>query len=167
MFRRDGDLLTESHMLAHRHTHTCFRLCAAIRFGLQRSVCGYRKHDCLKRRAVRGKRIALLNYSQALMNVAGDMWGETNSNCHIMKSAQCLVSKETLNWHVSYKMHVKSPCSFFLVASQGLLPAKGALVRSNAICRSDWVKPAPAMAGFWKRSTTVMHLMIISMLHCL
>lgn len=28
------------------------------------------------------------------MNVAGDMWGETNSNRHIMKSAQCLVSKE-------------------------------------------------------------------------
>lgn len=51
----------------------------------------------LKHRAVCGKRIALLNNSQVLMNVAGDMWGETNSNRHIMKSAQCLVSKETLN----------------------------------------------------------------------
>lgn len=73
------------------------------------------------------------------MNVAGDMWGETNSNRHIMKSAQCLVSKETLNWHVSYKMHVKSPCSFFLVGSQDLLAAKDVLVRSSAICRTKWV----------------------------
>lgn len=31
------------------------------------------------------------------MNVAGDMRGETNSNRYIMKSAQCLVSKETCN----------------------------------------------------------------------
>lgn len=50
-----------------------------------------------KRRVVCGKRIALLNNSQVLMNVAVDMWDETNSNRHIMKSAQCLVSKETLN----------------------------------------------------------------------
>lgn len=56
---------------------------------------GVRVH--LKLSAVCGKRIAVLNNSQALMNVAGDMWGETNSNRHIMKSAQCLVSKETLN----------------------------------------------------------------------
>lgn len=56
---------------------------------------GARVH--LKLSAVCGKRIALLNNSQALMNVAGDMWAATNSNRHIMKSAQCLVSKETLN----------------------------------------------------------------------
>lgn len=62
------------------------------------------------------------------MNVAGDMWGETNSNRHIMKSAQCLVSKETLNWHVSYKMHAKSPYRlFFSVASQDLLGVKDLL----------------------------------------
>lgn len=58
---------------------------------------GHSTHVYLKLATVCGKRIAALNNSQALMNVAGDMWGETNSNRHIMKSAQCLVSKEMLN----------------------------------------------------------------------
>lgn len=91
------NLHTQTHKLAHSDTQTCFSLSVAVTFGLQRSVCGRRKRDYLKRRAVCSKRIALLNNSQALMNVAGDVWGETNSNCHIMKSTQCLVSKETLN----------------------------------------------------------------------
>lgn len=49
---------------------------------------------------------------------------------------------------MSYKMHVRSPCSFFLVASQGQLAAMGAHVRSNAICRTDWVTPAAVLPVF-------------------
>lgn len=37
---------------------------------------------------------------------------------------------------------------FFLVASQGQLAAMGAHVRSNAICRTDWVTPAAVLPVF-------------------
>lgn len=79
------------------HTDVLQVVCGHYIWALKVWLWAQEGHVYLKHRAVCGKRIALLNNSQVLMNVAGDMWGETNSNRHIMKSAQCLVSKETLN----------------------------------------------------------------------
>lgn len=92
-----GQRFTQSN--THTCTHLlCLSVCVTVLFlGFKTLDVGKRKHVYLKSKPVCGKRIALLNNLRELMNVAGDMWGETTSNRHIMKSAQCLVSKETLN----------------------------------------------------------------------
>lgn len=82
---------------SHSRSRVCPGQAWLLHFGLLLSRYRHSPHARLKLGTVCGKRIAVLNNSQALMNVAGDMWGETNSNRHIMKSAQCLVSKETGN----------------------------------------------------------------------